>query len=33
MLALSVPLWLFYGIAVLFGSVRSRRKRRAAAKA
>jgi sec-independent protein translocase protein TatC len=33
MLALSVPLWLFYGIAVLFGMIRDRRRRRAAAKA
>jgi sec-independent protein translocase protein TatC len=32
MLALSVPLWLFYGVAVLFGMVRDRRRRRAAAK-
>src|SRR5258705_362127 len=33
MLALSVPLWLFYGVAVLFGMLRDRRRRRAAAKA
>lgn len=33
MLALSIPLWLFYGVAVLFGSLRERRRRRAAAKA
>ncbi len=33
MLALSVPLWVFYGIAVLFGWLRDRRRRRAAAKA
>jgi sec-independent protein translocase protein TatC len=32
MLALSVPLWLFYGLAVLFGAVRERRRRRATAK-
>jgi sec-independent protein translocase protein TatC len=32
MLALSVPLWLFYGVAVLFGLLRDRRRRRAAAK-
>ena len=32
MLALSVPLWLFYGGAVLFGLLRDRRRRRAAAK-
>jgi sec-independent protein translocase protein TatC len=32
MLALCVPLWLFYGVAVLFGMVRERRRRRAAAK-
>ena len=32
MLALSVPLWLFYGVALVFGSVRDRRRRRAAAK-
>ena len=32
MLALSIPLWLFYGVAVLFGAVRERRRRRAAAK-
>jgi sec-independent protein translocase protein TatC len=32
MLALSVPLWVFYGVAVLFGAVRDRRRRRAAAK-
>jgi sec-independent protein translocase protein TatC len=32
MLALSVPLWLFYGVAVLFGTVRDRRRRRAASK-
>jgi sec-independent protein translocase protein TatC len=32
MLALSVPLWIFYGFAVLFGSLRDRRRRRAAAK-
>ena len=33
MLALSIPLWLFYGVAVVFGMVRDRRRRRAAAKA
>jgi len=33
MLALSIPLWLFYGFAVLFGTLRERRRRRAAAKA
>lgn len=33
MLALSIPLWLFYGFAVLFGALRERRRRRAAAKA
>ena len=33
MLALSVPMWLFYGVALLFGLVRDRRARRAAAKA
>ncbi|MEY2423964.1 MAG: sec-independent protein translocase protein TatC [Acidimicrobiaceae bacterium] len=33
MLALSVPLWLFYGLAVVFGMVRNRRRRRAVAKA
>jgi sec-independent protein translocase protein TatC len=27
MLALSVPLWLFYGFAVVFGWVRDRRRR------
>ena len=32
MLALSIPLWLFYGVAVLFGALRDRRRRRAAAK-
>ena len=32
MLALSIPLWIFYGVAVLFGAVRERRRRRAAAK-
>jgi sec-independent protein translocase protein TatC len=32
MLALSVPMWLFYGIAVLFGTLRDRRRRRVAAK-
>ena len=29
MLALSIPLWLFYGVAVAFGAVRDRRRRRA----
>jgi sec-independent protein translocase protein TatC len=33
MLALSIPLWLFYGVAVLYGMVRERRRRRAATKA
>jgi sec-independent protein translocase protein TatC len=33
MLALSIPLWIFYGGAVLFGAVRDRRRRRGAAKA
>ncbi len=33
MLALSIPLWLFYGFAVLFGTLHERRRRRAAAKA
>jgi sec-independent protein translocase protein TatC len=28
MLALSIPLWIFYGVAVLFGAVRDRRRRR-----
>jgi sec-independent protein translocase protein TatC len=32
MLALSIPLWIFYGFAVLFGWVRERRRSRAAAK-
>jgi sec-independent protein translocase protein TatC len=32
MLALSIPLWIFYAVAVLFGAVRERRRRRAAAK-
>ena len=32
MLALAVPLWLFYGVALLFGLLRDRRQRRAAAK-
>src|SRR4051812_17654995 len=32
MLALSVPLWLFYGLAVLFGAIRERRRRRAKTK-
>jgi Sec-independent protein secretion pathway component TatC len=32
MLALSVPLWIFYGVAILFGMLRNRRRRRAAAK-
>ena len=32
MLALSIPLWLFYAVAVLFGALRDRRRRRAAAK-
>jgi sec-independent protein translocase protein TatC len=32
MLALCVPLWVFYGVAVLFGLLRDRRRRRAAAK-
>ena len=32
MLALCIPLWVFYGVAVLFGMVRNRRRRRAAAK-
>ena len=31
MLALAVPLWLFYGVALLFGLLRDRRTRRAAA--
>jgi sec-independent protein translocase protein TatC len=31
MLALSIPLWIFYGIAVAFGAVRDRRRRRRAA--
>jgi Sec-independent protein secretion pathway component TatC len=30
MLALSIPLWIFYGMAVVFGMVRDRRRRRAA---
>jgi sec-independent protein translocase protein TatC len=29
MLALSIPLWIFYGVAVLFGILRDRRRRRA----
>jgi sec-independent protein translocase protein TatC len=33
MLALSIPLWIFYGVAVLFGAVRDRRRNRAAANA
>jgi len=33
MLALSIPLWIFYGVAVVFGAVRERRHARAAAKA
>jgi sec-independent protein translocase protein TatC len=32
MLALSIPMWLFYGFALLFGVLRDRRRRRAAAK-
>lgn len=32
MLALSIPLWIFYGIAVAFGAFRDRRRRRATAK-
>ena len=32
MLALSIPLWIFYGLAVLFGWVRERRRSRSAAK-
>ena len=32
MLALSIPLWIFYGVAVLFGALRDRRRRHAAAK-
>jgi sec-independent protein translocase protein TatC len=32
MLALSIPLWIFYGFAVLFGWVRERRRSRVAAK-
>jgi sec-independent protein translocase protein TatC len=32
MLALCVPLWLFYGVAVLFGLLRDRRRRRAGTK-
>jgi len=31
MMALSVPLWFFYGVAVVFGAVRERRRRRTAA--
>src|SRR4051794_18840954 len=31
MLALSIPLWIFYGVAVAFGAVRDRRHRRRAA--
>jgi sec-independent protein translocase protein TatC len=31
MLALTLPMWLFYEIAVLFGRIRERRQRRAAA--
>jgi len=31
MLALSIPLWIFYGAAVLFGALRERRRRRHAA--
>ena len=33
MLALAAPLWLFYGVAVVFGMLRDRRRRRTAAKA
>lgn len=33
MLALAAPLWVFYGVAVSFGMVRDRRRRRVAAKA
>lgn len=33
MLALCIPLWMFYGIAVLFGALRDRRRRSAASKA
>src|ERR1700704_1188112 len=32
MLALSVPMWIFYGVALVFGMLRDRRRRRAAAK-
>jgi sec-independent protein translocase protein TatC len=32
MLALCIPLWLFYGVAVLFGWLRDRRRQRAAAR-
>jgi sec-independent protein translocase protein TatC len=32
MLALCIPMWLFYGVAVAFGVLRDRRRRRAAAK-
>jgi sec-independent protein translocase protein TatC len=32
MLALCIPLWMFYGIAVLFGWLRERRRQRAAAR-
>src|SRR4051794_4433902 len=33
MLALCIPLWLFYGLALVFGAVRERRRRKAAAAA